>query len=225
MKGQCSAKWPFSNERNGTMRIINKSTLCFVLSVFFYISCTTSAHAWSAGPKAYRTGAPVDNKKTCRASSCHNSFPLNSGNAQFSITTNPTVYTPGKTIKVRVSFQEWTGNLHGFEMTAVDAKGNRVGTFRKVSKKDKTTRVIPPNAVDPYKRGLKTEDKGKYIEHTLAGNKKTSWTVKWLAPSTATGLITFYAAGNDANGNGESSGDHIYTTQLQINATSTATIQ
>lgn len=207
------------------MRIINKSILYFLVSVFFYISCTAIAYAWSFGPKAYRTGAPVDNGNTCRASRCHNSFPLNSGSAKFLITTNPTVYTPGKTIKVRVSFQNWTGILHGFEMTAVDTKGNRVGTFRKVSRKNNTTQVIPPNSTDPFQRGLAAEDKGKYIEHTLAGNKKTSWTVKWHAPSTATGLITFYAAGNDANGNGTSSGDHIYTTQLQINATSTATIQ
>jgi Reeler domain-containing protein len=202
--------------------IFNKFAVCFVFSFIIY---TNTAHAWSTGPKAYRTGAPVDNEKTCKARSCHNSFPLNSGNAKFSITTNLPVYTPGKTIKVRVSFQNWTGKLHGFEMTAVDANGSRVGTFKKVSRKDNTTQVIPPNAVDPNKRGLKTEDEGKYIEHTLAGNKKTSWTVKWQAPSTATGLITFYAAGNDANGNGVSSGDHIYTTQLQINATSTATIQ
>jgi hypothetical protein len=43
-----------------------------------------------------------------------------------------------------------------------------------------------------------------YIEHTLSGSNPTStnrgsWTFKWIAPATATGRVTFFAAGNAAN--------------------------
>ena len=181
--------------------------------------CANKLYAFSEGPDAYRTGAPVD-IGTCKERGCHNSFLLNSGNAKFSISTIPAFYTPGKTLQVIVSFQNWTGKMHGFEIMALNADLKRVGKFTSI---DSYTQVIPPGD----DRGLKFKDKGKYLEHALPGAKKTTptWKFKWKAPLTTTGPITFYAAGNDANGNGKSGGDHIYTTQLPINATSTASVQ
>ena len=194
------------------MKIINKSALGFVLMIVALSSLfTKTLFAWSTGPEAYRTGAPGDNG-TCKADGCHDSFPLDSGNARFSIT-GPTSFTPGETIKLKVSFNSSSGKLRGFEMTAIDADDNQIGKFKAIGK---TTQVIPPNDY----RGLKKEDKGTYIEHTRSGNKKKSWKVKWIAPANATGTVTFYAAGNDANGDGTNSGDYIYTTTLEITAAS-----
>lgn len=163
-------------------------------------------------PPAYRTGAPND-LGTCNDIGCHNSFVLNSGSAVFSIA-GPDTYVPGKFIKIEISFTESSGVLHGFEMTALDANNNRVGKFKKIGK---TTRVISPN---DESRGLRKEDKGKYIEHTAAGSKKKNWRVKWKAPANATGPITFYDAGNEANGDGNPTGDFIYTTTKKIDAAS-----
>src|SRR3990172_2492928 len=94
-------------------------------------------------------------------------------------------------------------------MTAIDEQGNRIGKFKKIGK---TTQVIPPNDY----RGLNKEDKEKYISNTAKGNKKKRWNVKWIPPASASGTITFYAAGNEANGNGSNSGDYIYTTTREI---------
>lgn len=165
--------------------------------------------ATSTGPLAYRTGAPNDNG-TCNDTGCHNSFNLNSGSAKFSITT-PAVYTPGKTIKIEVSFSGSSGKKHGFEMTALDANGNRVGTFKKIGN---TTQVIPPNDY----RGLEQADKGKYIEHTFKGIKKRRWKVKWKAPGDAADPITFYAAGCEANGDGAATDDYIYTATAETSS-------
>ncbi|MGH9972261.1 MAG: PQQ-dependent sugar dehydrogenase, partial [Pyrinomonadaceae bacterium] len=57
----------------------------------------------------------------------------------------------------------------------------------------------------------------QYIEHTLAGTFAgqqggASWRFNWTAPPTDVGTITFYAAGNHANNDGNTSGDHIYRT-------------
>lgn len=195
------------------MKIINKSTLGLILIIVALSSLfTKTLFAWSSGPPAYRTGAPGD-EGTCNADGCHNSFSLDSGSAKFSIS-GPSAYTPGKAVKIEVSFSDSGGKLHGFEMTAVDADGNRVGKFKNIGS---TTRVISPN--DPA-RGLEKKDKGKYIEHTIKGSKKKSWKVKWTPPASATGTITFYAAGNDANGDGAYSGDYIYTTTREIPAAS-----
>ncbi len=176
----------------------------------------SSAFAWSSGPPAYRTGAPNDDG-TCRDSGCHSSFILNSGDAKFSIA-GPSFYVPGEKVKLKISFKDDIGSLHGFEMTALDSNNNRVGKFKSIGN---TTQVIPPNDF----RGLDEEDKNKYIEHTAVGNQRKRWKVKWKAPADASGVVTFYAAGNDANGDGSRSGDHIYITTLEINATSTASMK
>ena len=56
-----------------------------------------------------------------------------------------------------------------------------------------------------------------YIKHTLAGTGNSSWKVQWTAPSKAVaGPVTFYAAGNDANGDGSNQGDTIYTVTQTI---------
>src|SRR5262249_61152745 len=56
-----------------------------------------------------------------------------------------------------------------------------------------------------------------YIEHTFAGTAPSatnqgSWTFRWRAPATGAGRVTFYAAGNAANGNFSPGGEFIYTT-------------
>ncbi|HHT9145764.1 MAG: choice-of-anchor V domain-containing protein [Candidatus Brocadiaceae bacterium] len=200
------------------MKYFNKSVFYFIVNVaILLIVLTKTLFAWSSGPPAYRTGAPGD-EGTCSADGCHNSFPPDSGSAKFSIS-GPSAYTPGKAVKIGVSFSDSGGKLHGFEMTAVDADGNRVGKFKNIGS---TTRVISPN--DPA-RGLEKKDKGKYIEHTIKGSKKKSWKVKWTSPASASGTITFYAAGNEADGGGTNSGDYIYTTTLEIAAESSASGQ
>ncbi len=188
---------------------MKKIIFCFMFNLVMYCLLTNTVLAWSSGPPAYRAGAP-DDKGTCNTDDCHNSFPVNSGSAKFSITA-PDFYTPGKFVKIKISFSNTGGKLHGFEMTALDADGNRVGTFKKIGN---TTQVISPNDY----RELMKSDKGKYIEHTFKGMKKKSWVFKWKPPGNAAGTLTFYAAGSEANGNGTADDDYIYTTTMEIDA-------
>lgn len=179
----------------------------FVLGIFGTGGlCMNNLYAESGGPQAYKTGAPGDD--TCVA--CHNSFALNSGGARFSIKA-PATCMPGKSIRITVSFTQTVGTKSGFEMTALDANGSRVGTFKNIGS---ITQVIPPNDY----RGLRSQDKGKYIEHTFTGTTKKTWTVKWKVPAGAKNPITFYAAGTDADGNGNFDNDHVYTATANTNA-------
>ncbi len=190
------------------MRIrIPLSVLYFGFGIILSSLFAHSTFGWSSGPPAYRTGAPGD-KGTCNTDDCHDSFDLNSGDATFSIT-GPDTYASGKTFKIKISFTGSSGKLHGFEMTALDASGKRVGRFKNIGN---TTQVIPPNDF----RGLEKKDKGKYIEHTVKGNKKKRWVVTWKAPANAADPVTFYAAGNEADGNGNQTGDRIYTATFEI---------
>lgn len=189
---------------------INKKSLSrfavFFLSVFSIGSLyMNNLYAWSAGTQAYVTGAPGDNG-SCNV--CH--FALNSGSATFSINVPATV-RPRRYVRVTVVFATAIGTKHGFEMTALDANGNRVGTFKNIGN---TTQVILPND----SRGLQSKDRGKYIEQTTAGTSEKSWAVKWKAPAGATNPITFYAAGIDADGNGNFNNDLVYTATAKTNA-------
>ena len=97
-------------------------------------------------------------------------------------------------------------------MTALDADGNRVGTFKKIGN---TTQVISPG--DPA-RELDKADKGKYLEQSTKGVKKKSWIFKWTPPGSATDPVTFYAAGCEADGKGTAGDDYVYTTTAEISA-------
>ena len=90
-------------------------------------------------------------------------------------------------------------------MTALDGNGARAGSFE---------------AADVANTQLKDANSKQYIMHTAAGsaqgtNDENQWTLKWTAPDADIGPITFYAAGNAANGDFTPVGDYIYTTQSE----------
>ena len=160
-----------------------------------------TASGFLSGPIAGRTGAPNDicDSLTCNVTPCHDSFGLNTGKAAFSITA-PSTYEKGKTTNIVVKFVNSNTSLHGFEITAMDTTNTKVGTFTST---DETTQT------ESYKN--------QYAAHTTIGTAESSWTVQWSAPSeNVSGPITFYAAGNEANGNSLSSGDYIYTDTATI---------
>lgn len=151
--------------------------------------------AFSAGPPVGHTGAPQED--TCAA--CHSDT---TAGAQFTIIP-PTTYIPGQTYQVIVrhtnadpSRQRW-----GFQLTAL-AGGSMAGTFGNLSSFTQT-------AEGAFGR--------IYIHHTSEGTFEgqtggAQWTFNWIAPATAAGPVTFYAAGNQANGNNNASGDRIVLT-------------
>ncbi len=93
----------------------------------------------------------------------------------------------------------------GFQLTALDGADEKAGSF---SPADELTRVI--NGEGPFPAR-------EYVEHTSNGTfpgqqNGASWTFRWSAPAEDVGPVTFYVAGNQANGDGNSSGDNIYFT-------------
>lgn len=178
-----------------------------IFTCFAVVLCITgisvdTIFAFSSGPPNGRTGSPADNFLTCR-DGCHNTFELNAGTANFSISA-PENYTRGETVDITVFFNNSDTAKHGFELSALDANDEHVGTFSSVDSKTKTD-----------------DGEGNYIKHTSEGSSQSgnaSWNVKWTAPAReVSNPITFYAAGNEANGNFTNKGDYIYATTAQIN--------
>lgn len=172
------------------------------------IAVTVSvAYGFAAGPPAGRTGAPGE--QTCVQ--CHTGT-LNSGQGSVAIEGVPAAYEPGQeyTLTVRVSHPD--RRRWGFQITALDAENRPAGTIAAINRN--LTRVA---------NGTGNLQGRVYVEQTTMGTfngqaNSASWDVRWTAPAEDIGQITFYAAGNAANGNNASSGDNVYTTSTPTGA-------
>ncbi|MBI3426813.1 MAG: hypothetical protein HY011_28115 [Acidobacteria bacterium] len=157
-----------------------------------------------SGPPAQRTGAPGE--QTCALSGCHTSFALNSGSGVLTLTGLPSGgYTEGQQISLTVTLSQPNRQLYGFEITALDSQGRRAGTLTVT---DNNRTLLQTSVVNGNLR--------QYISHNFGGSgpngtNQGSWNFRWTAPATSTGAVTFYFAGNAANGNGSEDGDFIYT--------------
>ena len=172
--------------------------LGFVLS---HYTSLKPASAFAAGPPPGYTRAPGEEPEACEE--CH----LRSGSStgQISITA-PQTYNPGQTYQITVT--QTSSDLSrvrwGFQLTVLDPGDEKAGTLQNTTG---FTRIIQGGP------GGNRE----YIEHNSAGTFPgqqggASWTFNWTAPAMNAGVVTFYASGNQANGDGNNSGDFIYST-------------
>ncbi len=171
------------------------------------------------GAPSGRAGSPID-VGTCKVSGCHNSFELNTGGADVSITTNAPAagYMPGETFTITVKAKETGKRRFGFEAIAVAADPSSTTSAGNVTITDANRTKLNPGA-------------NQYVTQTLSGNSGTdsiSWSFDWTAPATAVGPVVFYSAINVTNANGNTAGDHIYTrrdTILQVPGTGIETVK
>ena len=153
-----------------------------------------------SGPPAGFSGAPGE----LRCDDCHTTPAQSSGNISLSAPPN---YTPGQTYNITVTHTttDPTRRRWGFQLTALDASDQRAGTF------------TPLNSFTQVKSNEGSFPSRQYIEQTTIGSFQgqqngATWTFSWTAPSQEVGTVTFYVAGNQANDDGNSSGDNIYFT-------------
>jgi uncharacterized protein (TIGR03437 family) len=170
------------------------------------------AEALAGGPPASRTGAPAlltfPVEPTCTL--CHGSYPLNSGPGIVTISGLPASYAPGQEVTVTITITQAERARYGFEATAVDDRGIRAGDFI-------VTDPVRTRTTD----GVGVHNGRQYIQHITAGTQPTgtnqgSWSFIWRAPARNVGRVTFYVAGNAANGNGGTGLDYIYNISQSI---------
>src|SRR3990167_4687057 len=184
------------------MRNHFKIVACLVFVAGIVSMIVNPVFAYTNGPLDGRTGSPVDGK-TCN-DDCHTSYTLNSGTAAFSISA-PSSYTAGETLSITVSFSNSNTTKHGFELSALDANNSNAGTF---INPDSNTQVSTDTVT-----GI------NYIKHTAAGTANTSWDIQWTPPTSGvTSPVTFYAAGNEANGDSTNQNDYIHTDTAQASS-------
>jgi hypothetical protein len=180
----------------------------------YYIGSASAfrSTAYSSGPPASHTGAPSESSCV----ECHSSFPANSGGGLVRISGLPANYTPGANYPVTITVNQVNAVVFGFQAVSLDNQNLQAGNY-----------TVPGGAQPPMQivNGIignpPNQTTRRYVEHTLDGITPTqfdtkSWTFNWLAPATRKGKVTFYAAGNGANGDGSTLGDYIYTGNTSI---------
>jgi hypothetical protein len=159
------------------------------------------------GPSPTFTGAPDENNCTA----CHSDFAVNSGSGNVQITGLPNNYRPGQVVRVTITVNQADAVIYGFETTSLDVLGRQAGSYSLLSMTPAQTQQLD---------GFVNTSLRTYVEHTQQGVVPTqfstkSWQFDWHAPTVPRGNVGFYAAGNAANSDGGTSGDHIYTTSAQ----------
>ena len=199
---------------NRSMKLLLLVTAVGLFAVSFDFG-EQRVHAYRGGPDPSKTGAPtfgaIPVELTCNSVGCHSGNSVNDGQATFQILDVPASYVPSQTYTIRVSLSR-PGNIRfGFQLVALDQTGATVGTL---ATNDSSTQLIDGDSPGSWAGR-------KYIEHTSTGTSTTStnqriWTIKWTAPATRSGKLTFFAAGNAANNDSQITGDFIYTTSTSI---------
>jgi hypothetical protein len=153
----------------------------------------------SSDPPDGRTGAPSEGL----CSDCHT---LNGGTQDGSIVVTgfPTTVEPNTAYVLTMTNSNPNGVAAeaGFQMTILNGNNQQAGTMSS-----------PSSSSHLHSTGGR-----QYWEHfpsvNYPANNMVTWTVTWTSPgSPANTTITFYAAGNIANGNGKDTGDKIVQDQ------------
>ncbi|MCC6391593.1 MAG: hypothetical protein IT167_13410 [Bryobacterales bacterium] len=172
------------------------------------------------GAEPRLTGAPGDSNCT----ECHAGTLNPSGGGVQIILPGPNTYTPGVKQHIVVQVSDAAQRRWGFEFTARLASNLSNGQAGSLASTDSFTQVECENGRRaPCSSGSVVQ----FITHTLSGTRAgTTGSVKfefdWTPPDTDMGNIRFYAAGNAANGNNQNSGDHIYTTSVELTSAAAA---
>ena len=168
-------------------------------------------------PPVAVTGAPDEG--TCVG--CHYTYDLNSGFGTVYITGLPTVYTPGQTYTGTITVADPLQQRWGFELTAIDKSmtSANVGTLDVSNPQVSTRRTGTTDSgysriyLSHYWAG------GAAIDGSYPGQKSSaSWNFTWTAPAATAGDISFFAAGNAAEGGVSPEYDYIRTTSFVSHA-------
>jgi hypothetical protein len=118
----------------------------------------------------------------------------------------PSEYKAGDTLDIALALEMFGQLRWGFEITVLDGDNDYAGD------------LIVTDPVNTQKNPDAVTGR-EYMKHTLTGthngtpDASPGWSLRWAAPQAeGTGPVTFYMAGNAANGNFSNSGDYIYTT-------------
>lgn len=178
--------------------------VAFALGLFW----VGALFAFSIGPPPGVNGVFGPN---CNQNGCHTGGAVNAPGGALTLSGLPERWTPGQTYLVTVSIQRTGAARYGFQLSAVsDSTTTKAGSF---SIPAGETGIWAPCFVGTQLLIVNCSTPGaiQYAGHDVPSVSGT-FRVNWTAPSNAdAGVVRFNLAANAANGNGQVTGDFIYT--------------
>lgn len=144
---------------------------------------------------------------TPNCANCHSGNAVNGNSGSIAITSNPAFtnneYIPNTTYTINVTVSRSGNNLFGFGFEAFNPTSINSGTL---------------SVINTSETQIKTSGSNRNMVHTFNGgtgtNSKT-FSFAWTSPSNGD-FVTFKTAGLAANANGQTSGDFVFTTVLDV---------
>jgi uncharacterized protein (TIGR03437 family) len=168
-------------------------------------------YAYATGPEPRHTAAPGDDKLACTTAGCHVGTALNGGGGNVKITfAAGQVYTPGVPQTFTVVITDPVARAYGFQMTArleSNLANGQAGNFTPGPQQI----VICDDGSVRQSAGCPANAPIQFIEHGDPYRGTNQIQVSWTPPAVDVGNVHIYVAANAANGDGNNTGDHIYT--------------
>ncbi|MBI4716402.1 MAG: hypothetical protein HY763_01230 [Planctomycetes bacterium] len=182
-----------------------------VLALVALVGFPASVLASRSGPIPGVTGSPASGGPANTCAVCHAGSGGGSGSVQ--ILSAPAAYAPGTDYLLTVKITDPTQAAAGFQLSVEDPAGVHVGTLAVVDAVNTQLNGLDPNFINHTLTGVNNS-----ATNWVANGSSASYQIKWTAPATDIGPVTFWAAGNAVNNTGASNGDHVYTTNVTASA-------
>lgn len=177
-------------------------------------------YGFASGPDPRKTGAPGDS--ICSEAGCHVGTP-NSGGGRVEITfPGGLTYTPGARQRLTVTVTDSAARVYGFQASARPQSNESNGQAGRFEPADSSTFVLCQEG-SPRPSGGNCRDTAplEFIEHNQPRTTNT-FSFDWTPPATDVGPVRFFVAANAANGNGQNTGDRIYTANFTLTPTASS---
>jgi hypothetical protein len=187
-----------------------KKNIVVMLAGIVAVCITLSFDVMDNTGQAGRTGSPGES--TCNIT-CHTGNVLNDGTGSITISSTDLTnweYMPGDTYNIDVTVSRVGNSLFGIGVECLTSASTPQNAGSWVITNTAETQVKTATIMSVARRNVVHRQNGGI------GTDTKTFSFKWVAPATNVGVVTFYAAGNAANNNNHSSGDHIYTTTQAI---------
>lgn len=167
----------------------------------------------SSGSHPGSTGAPGE--LTCAQLGCHMNANVSQDTGQVNtllFSSNDTTYTPGASYTLTLQVTKATVQKFGFELVALkDSTNTNIGSFSILES-------VRTQLINHVTGG---GDLRYSVTHQSAGTNTSSpgaiqWKMKWTAPPTNVGTITFWYTSNCTNNDGQATGDWLFLSHFQI---------
>ena len=187
-----------------------------VLFSFAAVCIPVTLFANSNGARGKYSGGDFPGESSC--TQCHTGAAVNSGSGTVTLlfdgmSAEEFAYAPGQVVSLLVRASDENAERIGFQLTARSGNGCVAGgnLAPGSSASSGGVRIATDQCVDSQEQDF------QWATHLLPVSKTDAeFAIEWTAPAMDVGPVTFAVAVNAANGNGQASGDSIYTLQTTV---------